>query len=112
LLDEPGDDGRLGHVDSVIGGGLGDGRFGPLGHGALLVRGIMWSLVVTRYQDGLVRQAGSETASFSASAPFGINLFLEPNERWFIAPRTWLRPRRGDLAGARREPAAVARIRY
>src|SRR6266567_6932668 len=33
--------------------------------------GIMWSSVATRYQDGLVRQAGSETAPPSASTPQG-----------------------------------------
>jgi hypothetical protein len=33
--------------------------------------GIMWSSVATRYQDGLLRQAGSVTAPSSASTPAG-----------------------------------------
>src|SRR6202034_689108 len=33
--------------------------------------GIMWSSVATRYQDGLLRQAGSVTAPFSASTAVG-----------------------------------------
>src|ERR1700683_576212 len=33
--------------------------------------GIMWSSVATRYQDGLLRQAGSVTAPFSTSTAVG-----------------------------------------
>src|SRR5215469_5671348 len=71
LLDEVSHCCRLRDVHGVAGRHLGYSRPGPLGHGALDCRGDLRSSVVTMYQLGLVRQAGSVTCSEAASTPQG-----------------------------------------
>jgi hypothetical protein len=71
VLDQVGSRARLRDVDRVAGGLLDHRRACPLGHGSLRRRGIMRSSVATRYQLGLMRQAGSVTLPLSASTPHG-----------------------------------------
>ena len=71
LLDQVGYDLRLRDMDGVAGGDLADRGAGPVGHSPLAAGGIIWSSVVTRYQQGLARQVGWLTSPPRASTPHG-----------------------------------------